>query len=319
MGVFMRKLFFLLISVFVISIFVAPAYAGTGANGIAAVVNEEAISVSDVFARMKLIMISSGMPNSKDARDKMRPQIMNILVDEQIKVQEAVRLGIEVSEKDIDNGFRTIAGQNKMTADKFGELLSKDGVSVRTLRDQIKSQIAWSQVVQKRLRPQVKITEIDINVMRERLASNTGKTEYLLSEIFLPVEEKKDDNNARQLSYRLIQQLEEGHTPFQVLATQFSQSSAAAIGGDLGWVQEDNLQEEIGKKLKSMGKGNFSQPIRSISGYHIVLLRQKRIISEETIPSLDDIASKLGTDQLERLQRSYLLDLRASAFVEHRV
>jgi peptidyl-prolyl cis-trans isomerase SurA len=298
---------------------VNQSFADTRTERIAAVVNEDAVSWSDVAARMKLIMVSSRMPDSNEIKKKLRPQIVNILIDERIKLQEADRLGIEISEQDIDQGFSTIAAKNKLSAQQFEEVLEREGVPTRTIRDQIRSQIAWGQVVQRRVRPKVRVTDTDIEAMRERFVANTGKMEYLVSEIFLPVENPKQEDDVKQLAERLVQQLEEGETPFESLAVQFSQSSAAANGGDLGWVQEGRLQDEVDGLLSRMGEGEFGDPVRSLSGYHIVLLRKKRMISEDNIPSEDDIGVQLGMEQLERLQRRYLLDLRASSFVENRV
>lgn len=295
------------------------SWAQTHTERIAVVVNQDAISSSDVSARTQLIMISSGMPQNTEMREKLKQQVTKILIEEQIKVQEASRLKIDIREDEIEEGFRAIAAQNNMSKDQFFNILKEGDIPIRTLKDQIRSQIAWGHIIQQRLRQKVDVPDIDIESMRDRLASNTGKTEYLLSEIFLPVESLQDEKNVRQLANKLRHQLMTGSVPFTRLAIQFSQSSTAAQGGDLGWVQEGILQEKIDDQIARMEEGDLSQPVRSLSGYHIMLLRKKRMISEDSIPSLADIGTRLGMEQLERLQRRYLLELKASAFIEHRV
>lgn len=297
----------------------AVAYAASRSEGIAAVVGEEAISMSDVMARVQMVIVSSGVPDNEDIRDRLTQQVINILIDEQLKLQEARRLEIYISDEDINQGFAAVAAQNSLTAEQFEEILAKEQIPSYTIKNQIKSQIAWARVIQSRLRPEVEVSERDVQDMYDRLKENVGKTEYLVAEIFLPVEKPAEEDNVKKLADRLTSQLIQGGVPFTRLATQFSQSAAAAKGGELGWIQEKQLPEKLDKQLSRMGEGDLSRPVRSLTGYHILYLRKKRTISESNLPSLEEIGSQIGTDQLERLQRRYLLDLKAEAFIEMRV
>jgi len=211
-------------------------------------------------------MVSSGMPNTDEIRDRMMPQILNILIEERLKVQEAGRLGIDVTEEEIAVGFSSIAKQNNYSIDQFTKILNKQGITTRTLEDQIRSQIAWTRVVQNHLGSQVKVNKTDIIAMRERLESNSGKTEYLVSEIFLPVETTQEESDVKQVADRLTRQILEKKAPFQRVAVQFSQSAGATSGGDMGWVQEGQLQEDLDAQLSTMSKGNISKHIRTLSG-----------------------------------------------------
>lgn len=297
----------------------SPVYAQTRTDGIAAVVGDDAISMSDVTARVRLVMASSGLPDNQDIRERVTQQVLNTLIDEQLKLQEAARLEIKISEKDIEDGFAAVAAQNNFSADQFKEILAKENISHRTIYNQIKSQIAWARIIQSRLRTQVEVSERDVRDMYDRLQENIGKTEYLAAEIFLPVEKPSEEDNVKKLAERLTKQLLQGEVPFTRLAAQFSQSASAAKGGDMGWIQEGQLPEKLDKQLARMEEGDLSRPVRSLTGYHILYLRKKRTIAEENIPSFEEIGSQIGMEQLERLQRRYLLDLKSEAFIEMRV
>jgi peptidyl-prolyl cis-trans isomerase SurA len=293
--------------------------AETRTEGIAAVVGQDAITVSDVSARIRLVIVSSGMPDNQEIRNRLAPQIINVLVEEQIKIQEAERLGINISPEDVEQGFAVIAGQNNFTKEQFISILNKEKIPYRTMQNQIKAQIAWSRVVQNELQPQIIVTETEVQNMFDHMMSNEGEIEYLVSEIFLPVEKVTEEANIKALADRLVGQLIKQESPFSRVAAQFSQSAAAARGGDLGWVQEGQLQDKIKEQIERMEVGDLSKPVRSLSGYHILLLRDKRQISSETIPTFEQIGSQIGMDQLERLARRYLIDLKATAFIEYRV
>lgn len=298
---------------------IAPsAHAGLSEN-IAVVVNSDAISQSDVEDRMRLIMISSGIQNTPDMREKLVPQITSVLVDEQLKLQEAEKAGIEVTQEEIDKGFQQLAEQNKFTPDQFKAILAKSGVNVATMHRQIKSQIAWTKVVQEKLRPQIQVRETDVEDAIARMKANIGKTEYLAAEIFLPVDTPADEANVRQLAGRLSDELRSGKAPFFQVARQFSQSAGASKGGDLGWVQQEQLPPEVAEALPGLELNKTSAPIRSLNGYHLVLVREKRDIKEENIPGKQAVTNMLGTERLERMQRQHFLNLKSTAFVDSRV
>ena len=317
----MRTAFYSLLAfAFMIQLFSLPAQAQSPQmETIAAVVNEDVISRSDLTDRMKLIIASSGMPDNADIREKMMPQIMNILTEEKLKMQEANRLELEVTETDVSQGFAALAGQNNMSAEQFRGLLTQNNVPLSTLHDQIRSQIAWSRVVQTELRPRITITDNEVDAVLSRLQASVGKTEYLVSEIFLPVEKPGDEADVRKLADRLTSQILEGRVPFQRVAIQFSQSAGASKGGDMGWIQEGQLPDMLDKALARMSEGDLSVPVRSLSGIHILYLRGKRTISEASFPSPDQLMQQLGNERLDRMQRRYLMDLKTQAFIENRV
>jgi peptidyl-prolyl cis-trans isomerase SurA len=314
----MRLLSKLVVAAFLLIAIPAHAADGSREEGIVATVNEDAITASDLNNRLRLVMASSGMPDQPELRAKFAPQILNVLVEERLKLQEAARDGITVSEQDIDRGFADVAGQNKLTAEQFAGLLAKQGLKPATLRDQIKAQMAWGAVITKKLRPQVEVTDSEVDAELARLEKNIGKNQYLVAEIFLPVDSPKDEPAVKQVADRITHLLTEEHAPFPRVANQFSQSASAARGGDIGWIEQGQLPEQVDQLLATMKPGDLSQPIRTLAGYTIVLLRDKRVVTKETLPSNDDVRQQIGLSRLDRLQRSYLLDLKSSSFIDLR-
>ena len=287
--------------------------------GIAVVVNEDAITYSDLNDRFRLILASSGLPDGPETRARLMPQIVGSLVEEQLKIQEGIRNDVEVSQSEINNGFATIAQQNGLEPEQFRQALEQSGINIETMYRQIKSQIMWSKVVAKRLRPQVNVSESDIDTVINRLKSNVGNYEYLASEIYLPVESPKEEAQIRDLARNLAMDMQAGKVPFFRIAQQFSKAPGAPQGGDLGWIQEGQLPRELDEALTQLEPQQVSNPIRTLSGYHILLLREKRQISEETMPERNAVGSSLGMERLDRLQQRLLMDLKSSAFIEDRL
>ncbi len=313
----MRKTIILFLALCLTFMFTADVLARE--EGIAAVVNEDAISFSDLNDRMTMIIASSGLPDSEEIRQKLAQQVINSLIEEQLKLQEARSAEINVDEEEIQKGLATIAQQNQIPVDKFEAMIKGSGINIATMHRQIESQIAWTKVVQAKIRPKITVTDTDIDSRFAQLASNKGEVEYRLAEIFLPVDTPESEADTRQLAQNLVKEIKSGKAPFFKLAQQFSKAAGAAQGGDMGWVQHSQIAEELSEGAQKLTKNEVSAPIRSISGYHILHLLDQREISDETLPTREQVMSIIGTERLERLQRRYLLDLKSAAFVENRV
>jgi len=310
---------FLALTLLIIGLITTSPMARAENFSIVSVVNDEAISAIDVLYRSELLLISSGQQNTKQNRDKVKAQALNSLIDEQLKLQEAQRQNIDVSDEDIEAGFKALAEQNKLTSDKFTEMIKQQGIPKSTLLAQIKAQVAWSKVISSVLRPQVDVSENDVNARLERLRENVGKTQYLIGEIFLPVNNEEERKQLAVLSHRIVEEVQAKRTPFQAIASQFSKSPAANKGGMLGWLYESELPANFSSQILALTDGQISEPILREDGYHLLLLQKSRVVSEESLPSEDEILNQIGLGRLDSLQQKYLADIKSAAFIDNRL
>ncbi|APH60541.1 Peptidyl-prolyl cis-trans isomerase [Granulibacter bethesdensis] len=249
-------------------------------TSIVAVVNGDVISKGDVDARRRLFAMSTGLPMSKEVLDRLTPQVLRQLVDEKLRLQEIQRRGIVITDSDIAHSIQGMEQRNGMQPDALRHKLAADGVSMRTLIDQIRVQLGWTRVLRQQLGERVRISDKEIQDEEELLASQKGQTEYRVSEIFIPVDDPSRAQAAHDFADTVIQQLRSG-APFPVVAAQFSQSQTALEGGDLGWVQPNQLDPQVVSVLKEMPPGAISNPIDVAGGIEIVALRGKRIIGHD--------------------------------------
>ncbi len=288
-------------------------------EGVAIVVNEDAITYSDVQDRTDLIIASSGLPNSKDTREKLRPQIVNSLIEEAIRLQEARRLEIQISAQEVEEGIDQIAQQNGAEPQEFRKRLQAAGLKIATMRDQVRSQLAWNKVVRAEIRPQVNVSDNDVDNYLARIQGNAGKEEYLVAEIFLPIDGETPEAKGRNLARKLVQEIRTGKAPFFRVAQQFSKSAGSSQGGDLGWVTAGQLDDEVDAVLPLLEKNTVSDPIRTATGFHIIFLRDKRLLTSETLPSREEVRSRIGTVRMERHAQRYMLDLKSASFIDNRL
>lgn len=241
--------------------------------GIAAIVNDDVITVSDMKNRVALYL-AGGTP-SPEARRKAEAQVLDKLIDERLELKEATALGITVDATQINEALAEIARQNGFSADEFKKRLTAQNINISTLNDQIRAEIAWSQVIRRKLRPKINISESEIDAALEQLSRGKNTARYHVAEIFLNVATPADEPKIRASAQRIVTELSQGIS-FAATARQFSQAPGAAQGGDLGWVQEGQIDAKLATALKKMEPGQISPLLRTEKGYHILFLQESQ-------------------------------------------
>lgn len=260
-----------------------PALAQT--ESIAAVVNGAVISRADVDNRARLFALSSGMPISPDVLDRLKPQILNQLIDEKLRLQAIEKAQIIVPDKAIAAAIASIEAQNHLAPGALRGRLAGQGVALRTLIDQIRVELGWSELLRERLGSQARVTSAEINARLAALNQEAGHPEYLVSEIFIPVDNPARRASAQKFAATVINELRAG-APFGVVAAQFSQSQTALQGGNLGWVQANQFDPQVVQLLNQMPPGAISDPIPVAGGFEIVQLRARRPIGGSVTPTV---------------------------------
>lgn len=254
----------------------APPSRAQNALRIVAVVNDDVISAYDVANRARLNLAASGQPDTPEMRARMAPQVLRTLIDERLQSQEATRLNVSVSATEIQDTIGRIERNNRMQPGQLEEMLRNAGIGRGPLEQQIRASIAWNKLITRRVRAQVHVGDDEVAEVLARLKASEGVTEWLLSEIFLAVDSPEQAEEVNQTALGMIQQMRSG-VAFPVLAQQFSLSASAASGGDIGWIQQGQLGDEIDQVLTAISPGEVTAPIRTIGGYYIYGMRNRRV------------------------------------------
>ena len=246
---------------------------------IAAIVNDELITAYDLESRIRLVIFSTRLPNTVDTRRRISSQVLRTLIDERLQMQEAKRRNISVSRRDLQRAKETIEKQNRLPKGGLEQVMKQNGIPLESINEQLRTGIAWSKLIGRRLRPRITIGEDEIDESLERIRSRQGQAEYRLSEILLTVDSPDQEANIRRTAERITDQVKKG-ARFNAIARQFSQSATAAVGGDLGWQHESELDDTLRQVVGRMGKGSMTSPIKTVAGYRILLLRDVRKIAQ---------------------------------------
>ncbi len=242
---------------------------------IAAVVNDEVISVFDVVSRMRMVMISSNITDTPEIRQRIGPQVLRSLIDEKLELQEAKRQNVSATDSEINNGLQQIEKQNNMKAGQLNELLKARGIDRGALVDQLTAGIVWAKLVRRQLAQTTEISDEEIDEALKSAKEHASEPQSRVAEIFLAVDNPAQDGEVRALADRLTQQMKQG-ARFSAIAQQFSQSATAAVGGDIGWLRPDQLPPELSKAVTALRPGELSAPVRVTGGYYLLLVVDRR-------------------------------------------
>lgn len=262
----------------------APAWA-QDVMGIAAVVNDRAISMFDLEARIDIAIYNANLARTDDMRRQAAGPVLRNLIDEALQAEEARSKGIRVTDRDVAEAVRRIEEGNGVPRGGLEGFLAERGIAVGAVLEQIRARVAWAKYVNLRIRPAVSVSEDEIDEEIARLEGARGRPEYLVSEIVLYDDPAAGPDGLPAVAAGIVRQLR-GGADFAAVAAQFGQGALAREGGDLGWVQEGQSRAEIDRALAAMAVGAVSDPVRAAGAWHILHLRDKR----ETMAAPEDSA-----------------------------
>ena len=240
-------------------------------------VNNGSITGYEVEQRMALLT-ALGAPG-----DRLRDDAMGQLIDDELKLQFSDRLGILVSDEEIDLGLTEFASQRNIEPEDYLRRLADYGVHKETMDTLLRSGLVWRQIVQGRFRSQAIPSEKELDDALN-LAAAAARESIRLAEIVLPFSERGQAETfafAQNLAAEL-----NGGADFGEAAKTYSRSSSASIGGTLDWMPKDRLPTLISSQALQLSIGGVSGPIPFPQGVVLLKLIGEREESADRRPDV---------------------------------
>lgn len=281
-------------------------------DGIAAIVNTEIITVSelqtemgDEFFRLKARYDGDEF---KERLSQKRLEILNLLIERKLLVQEAKAKNISVSDQEVDQaweqmrrnpaGFPPSATQSK-------DILREE-LMARRIRD-----------IEVRRGIVVVPEEIRAYYQEQQQRFTSPGTHHIRQILLLP----KLDEDRETLKTRaevLMGHLKEG-TSFEKLAKLFSDGSESVMGGDLGFVTKDELLAPLHEALDKLSPGEVSPLIETEIGIHILRFEENRPgITQPFEQVKEAIGNRLFQEKIQASHDKWMASLKDRSYIEIR-
>jgi peptidyl-prolyl cis-trans isomerase SurA len=247
---------------------------------IAAVVNDGIVLSSRLDEQTDEVMERLRQQNTElPPRNVLRKQILERLVIEEIQMQRADRLGIQVSEEMLNSALNEVAQRNNIPFPDLPQALAQQGVDYRSYRDEIRRQLTLQLLRQRDVIGRINISprELDQFLARQQSAPDQN-AEYNVSHILIsvPVSATPEQIAAREARAREVFDKAKAGDDFAQLAVTYSDSSTNIEGGALGWRRGAQLPSIVAEQVAKMKAKEVSEPIRTPSGFHIFRLNEMR-------------------------------------------
>ena len=287
------------IAALALGLFVTLAAALPAAAAVKASVNGVPISDIQVSQRLKLFQLE-GRSGSKAALDE--------LIDEEIMLQEAKRLNIEISDAQVDQAFQSVARNIKVSVDNLRGVLRQNGVSEETLRNRLRAALAWQEVTTMAVMPRIQISDVELEKQAASQLDASMSYDYILKEVLFVMPGGKGSASQRTAeANRYRKSFASCET-----AVELSMSYTDAAVLDVGRRHATQLPEPIAKELAQLNVGGLTKPRVMENGVSMLAVCAKSA-AEDTTFIKSNLRAEAGNSRLKEETEAYLKELREKA------
>jgi peptidyl-prolyl cis-trans isomerase SurA len=266
----------------------ATAYAQTrelSARGqlldrIAAVVNDGVVLSSELDEEVDGVIERLRQQNTElPPHNVLRRQVLERLVLQQIQLQRAERIGIQVADEMLNSAMNDVAQRNGIAFSDLPQVLENQGIDYRNYRDEIRRTLTLQMLRQRDVLARVNVSPRELEQFMARQQNSPDQnSEYNVSHILIsvPVAATPEQLTAREQRAREVFQKATSGEDFAQLAVTYSESSTNIEGGALGWRKGVQLPSIASDQIARMKPGDVTEPIRTPSGFHLFRLNEIR-------------------------------------------
>jgi peptidyl-prolyl cis-trans isomerase SurA len=306
------------------------------AERVVAVVNEHAILLSDLRQRAKPLLLQIQQRTTAGAqRDATKSealkQVLARMVDERLESQQADKAHIAVSTEEVDAGLRNVAAREGMTVEQLIHEAVQIGTPPQEYREEVRRQILQVKLLQLRVKNRIRITDDEIAATYTRLVRfDRRRLGYRMAWVVLRIPEgsspaaradRQDLAERIAATARAERDVMNRPVDFATLVRSFSDDTPSRdSGGDLGWRKPGELAQAIEDEMVKLDVGQVSAPFT----YKDAIVVMKILEREPSqLPPLaqarDDVAQRAYSEQMEKIRKQWLLELRRGVHVDIRL
>jgi peptidyl-prolyl cis-trans isomerase SurA len=247
---------------------------------VVAIVNDNVVTTSELNDQIEVI--SERLKEQRTAlppADVLRKQVLDRLIVQEVQLQRASRVGIKVSDEQLNAAMSDIAQRNKITLADLPRALAQQGVDYAGYRENMRKEIALSGLRQRDVLGKINVTPRELDQFIERLKKMPSETsEYNVSHILIAVPQDASQAQVDEFAKRAqdIYERARGSEDFGRLAVAYSNSQTALEGGSLGWRKGPELPTFFAEEIVKLKPGQISPPMRTPSGFHLIKLNEQR-------------------------------------------
>lgn len=257
----------------------------------------------------------------REARASALPKLKSLaqeeLIEERLKLQEAKKLGIEMSDEDTKKLVQGLADRNKMTVEQFAEHVKGIGFNLSTLRERMRAQVAWREAIRRRFGGQVSVNQRDVDRLLTASATETGEdtVELQVHKISLPMPGSVDQT-AIIKRYTQAETLRSKFDGCKSTA-ELAKTLTDARFEDMKFVKPASIAEPTRSMMLRARDGDMLPPVAAATGIEVYAVCGRRAIKADD-KLQQKAAEEIQTREFELYSKRHLLDIKQEAHIEYR-
>ncbi len=248
--------------------------------GIVAIVNDDLITSLDVEERIMLLAATRKIPTDPSSRNEVTKRVLQSLVDEALKIQEAKRHSLSARQEDIQRAIASIERGEGRPQGSLTQFIRANNLPMESFTRQIKGEVLWNKLLARKVRQDISIEEAEVLRAQKRLSRGKEVEEVQIVSMILPLPEGKYADKIREVTKDITEALRRGEQASAIvkrygnrLPINFSPTT---------WVRKDQLNPIITSAVAGLKKGDISDPIITPAGNQIIKLLNTRM--RNTVP-----------------------------------
>ncbi|MFK7866858.1 MAG: peptidylprolyl isomerase [Alphaproteobacteria bacterium] len=258
---------------------------------VAAVVNDDVISVLDLEQRIRIAAVAGGATINIETMQQLAPQVLRGLIDETLKLQASKKLGLSITDKAVFDAFIEVGRQNNMDVKGLRNLLAANGILEQSLRAQLENNLLWRAYMRRTASREIDVTDDEIDDILAQQDALRNLPKYRVQEIFLANDDQDAVNSINGIHRELV-----AGADFAAFARAFSQSPTAVNGGDTGLIILEQLDIEIANTIRKLTINQISAVVSAGPGHYIfkLLAIEQPAAAPESVTEISALQLKIS-------------------------
>jgi len=284
---------------------------------IVAIVNDSIITETELNAATAVAVGGLRSSEPREYHVHTKSIVLDNLIENSLIKQDAERIGVEVSELEIDESIGSVLDRNGMTQDQLVEALKAKDLPYQEYRNQIRDELMRVKFMNARFRSRIKIRTEELEEYFHQHIDEYYAEPSIRLAVLLLTDDGKEVVQEKLKTIRLG--LKNGED-FSELIKQFSDGPTAAQGGDIGYLHENEISPLIKNIAQSLKVGEISKPVRAKKGIYIVQLIDRK--DKEPKP-LEEVQRQIHNILYQKIMKdryAFWLDkMKRTAFIDVRL
>jgi len=305
-----------------LALLAAPRVRAELVDRVAAVVNNDVITLSEVEKRAapelaRVDQDASG-PDRAQKRAAALKRVLDTMIDEKLVDNELRELKVSISDKEVDGAVDEVKKSYNLTDEQLQQAVAREGYTLAEYREQMRK------LISEKVRKNVKVSDADVQSEYDRMTRSEGEDyEVHVRHILIAVPRNASAaqvDQARRKAAAIAVEAREPGVNFADLAKKRSEGSSSSDGGDLGFFKRGTMVPEFERVAFNLKTGEVSEPVRTQFGWHVLKLEEIRKLGMKPLAEVrPEIEDRLRKIQAERLTAQYMETLRSAAVVEKKI